>query len=472
MNECITSGQQLFTPAASLAALGVKLEQLNLFEPVHRLVHIQQKTVKHTPTQKLYDGFIALLAGAHGLIEINTRLRSDPARHSAFGRTACAEQSVVQQTLDQATAENIAQMEQAMDAIYRQHSQACHHNYQADWQILDVDLSGWLCGKKAAFAPKGYFSTTQRNRRGRQLGRVLATRYEEVVVDRLFPGNQQLGVSLQELMQAAQTTLELTQEQRGRCLVRVDAGGGSVPNLNWRLPRDYHILGKACSGQQARLLAKTVQQWITDPHLPERQCGWVTEEPTAFARPVRRLAVRCPKPDGQWGTGVLICSLSDQEILRLAGATLETTTAGEAVMLAVMSLYDQRGGGIETSFKGDKGGLGLTKRNKKRFEAQQLVMLLGSLAHNVIVWARAWLTQPMSMLGASQALTTKNPLRRYGILRMVRDVFHISGFLRFDAAGRITEIGLNQHAPLSRLVLLPLHHWLAPMHIVINLDKI
>ncbi len=63
MNECITSGQQLFTKASSLAALGVKLEQLNLFEPVHRLVHIQQKTVKHTPTQKLYDGFIALLAG-------------------------------------------------------------------------------------------------------------------------------------------------------------------------------------------------------------------------------------------------------------------------------------------------------------------------------------------------------------------------------------------------------------------------
>ncbi len=212
----------------------------------------------------------------------------------------------------------------------------------------------------------GYFSTTQRNRRGRQLGRVLATRYEEVVTDRLFPGNQQLGVSLQELMQAAQTTLELTQEQRGRCLVRVDAGGGSVPNLNWLLERDYHILGKACSGQQARLLAKTVQQWITDPHLPERQCGWVTEEPTAFARPVRRLAVRCPKPNGQWGIGVLICSLSDQEILCLAGATLETTTAGEAVMLALMSLYDQRGGGIETSFKGDKGGLGLTKRNKKR----------------------------------------------------------------------------------------------------------
>jgi hypothetical protein len=50
---------------------------------------------------------------------------------------------------------------------------------------------------------------------------------------------------------------------------------------------------------------------------------------------------------------------------------------------------DQRGGGIETSLKGDKQGLGLTTRNKKRFEAQQM-LLLGSLAHTVVVWARRW----------------------------------------------------------------------------------
>lgn len=216
MNECITSDKQLFTPAASLAALGVKLEQLNLFEPIHRLVHIKQKTVKYTPSQKLYDGFIALLAGAHGLVEVNTRLRADPALQTAFGRTACAEQSVVQQTLDHATSEHVHEMEQAIDTMYREQSHASRHRYQDGWQILDVDLSGWLCGKKAAFATKGSFATTRRNRRGRQLGRVLATNYGEVVVDRLFPGNQQLNTSLQALVQAAQSTLQLSAEQRAR----------------------------------------------------------------------------------------------------------------------------------------------------------------------------------------------------------------------------------------------------------------
>ena len=47
---------------------------------------------------------------------------------------------------------------------------------------------------------------------------------------------------------------------------------------------------------------------------------------------------------------------------------------------------------METAIKGDKQGLGMTKRNKKRFEAQQMVTQLNTLAHNTIVWARQWLT--------------------------------------------------------------------------------
>lgn len=242
------------------------------------------------------------------------------------------------------------------------------------------------------------------------------------------------------------------------------AGGGSVPNLNWLLEQGYEILGKACSGQQARLLAKTVEQWMPDPHQPEREWGWVTQAPTAFARPVRRLAVRCPKPNGSFGFGVLICSLPDQTILELAEGESE-------VGLALLWLYDQRGGGIETSFKGGKGGLGLTKRNKKRFEAQQVLMLLGSLAQNVIVWAKAWLIEPLPAETTAEPVATQNPLRRYGPLRMVRDVFHISGFLRFNPAGQITEIGLNPRAPLAHLVLPLLCHWLAPLNIVVILDK-
>jgi hypothetical protein len=41
-------------------------------------------------------------------------------------------------------------MEQAVDEIYRHHSQGYLHDYHHQYQILDVDLTGLPCGKKAA----------------------------------------------------------------------------------------------------------------------------------------------------------------------------------------------------------------------------------------------------------------------------------------------------------------------------------
>src|SRR5919204_2874665 len=119
-----------FSPAASLAALGLHLRQIDLFGPIRDSVKIEQKTVKYTPLDKLTDAFISILAGAHGLVEINTRLRSDPALQTAFGRSACAEQSVVQDTLNKCTSEQVTQLNQALQTIYRQHSQGYRHDYK------------------------------------------------------------------------------------------------------------------------------------------------------------------------------------------------------------------------------------------------------------------------------------------------------------------------------------------------------
>src|SRR5215831_19943142 len=125
--------QKHYSPRAILVAIGAKIRALNLLQPIEDLVKIRQKTVKYSPAQKLMDGLITILAGAHGLSEINTRLRSDPALQSAFGRTGCAEQSVVQDTLNACTAEQVTQFSQALTTIYRQHSQGYAHDYQAAW---------------------------------------------------------------------------------------------------------------------------------------------------------------------------------------------------------------------------------------------------------------------------------------------------------------------------------------------------
>jgi DDE family transposase len=456
MNESITRTTNHFSPTASLAAIGVKLSQLDLFGPIRTQVQIQQKTVKHTPADKLSDAFISLLAGAHGLVEINTRLRTDPGLQRAFGRSACAEQSVVQETLDACTAANVTQLQQALDEIYRQHSQSLHHDYHANFHLLDVDMSGLPCGPKAAFATKGYFAG-QYHRRGRQVGRVLATQYEEVVVDRLFAGNVQLIKALQPLMEAAEATLQLDAANRTRTIIRVDAGSGTMDDLNWLLTRGYEVMAKEYSGQRVLRLAKTVTEWVQDPDWSERSFGWVGEPPTGYVRPVQRIAVRCRRLDGTFAYGVLICSLSAEQVLAVLKRMRSQVADPTAVLAAYVTFYDQRGGGIETSFKGDKQGLGLTKRNKKRFEAQHMLVLLGSLAHNVVVWARRWLSS--------------QKIQHYGILRMVRDVFHISGLLRFDASGSVVEIVLNQEACLARSFIRPLQALLTPLRVVVNLGE-
>jgi hypothetical protein len=383
-------------------------------------------------------------------------MRADPALQTAFGREACAEQSVVQRTLDACSATTVKQMEQAMEVIYRQHSQGYRHDYPSSLLVLDVDMSGLPCGKKAAFATKGYFAK-QRNRRGRQLGRVLASSYAEIVVDRLFNGKTQLTRALQPLMQAAERTLHLDKARQARTLVRVDSGGGSLEDVNWLLARGYQVRAKDYAGRPARSLAKSVPVWFDDPHAPERQAGWVTEAPTAYVRPVRRIAVRCRQQDGQWAVGVLISTLTDVQVLSLTGQSPSQLADPQAVLWASVTFYDERGGGIETSLKGDKQGLGLTQRNKKRFEAQQMLMLLGSLAHNTIVWARRWLAAPQ--------------LRSYGMLRRIRDVFHISGFLGIDAGGQIVQIRLNPTAPLASVLVNSLQQLLVPAHMPIHLDK-
>ncbi len=457
MNESITPTTNHFSPAASLAAIGVKVSQLDLFGPIRTTVQIRQKTIKHTPVDKLYDAFISLLAGAHGLVEINTRLRSDPALQQAFGRSACAEQSVVQETLDACTVENVSEMQHGLDEIYRSHSQGFRHDYQASLQVLDVDMSGLPCGPKAAFATKGYFAG-QYHRRGRQVGRVLATHYEEVVVDRLFAGNVQLIKALQPLVEAAETTLELDAAKRARTMIRVDAGAGTLDDLNWLLARSYKIMAKEYSGRRVLRLAKSVVEWVQDPEWSERSFGWVSEPATDYVRPVVRIAVRCRRQDGTFAYGVLICSLSVEQMLTVLGWQGSQVADPVAVLLAYVTFYDQRGGGIETSLKGDKQGLGLTKRNKKRFEAQHILTLLGSLAHNVVVWARRWLSS--------------QKIQHYGILRIVRDVFHVSGLLRFDAFGSVVAIVLNQQACLARSFIHPLQALLAPLQVVISLGEI
>lgn len=446
------------TPHASLAVIAAKLTQIDLFEPIHQEVKIPQKSVRYTPTDKLYQAFAGILTGVCGMVEINERLRADPALQKAFRMTGCAEQSVIQETLSACTEANVSELHRAMDRIYRSHSRGFGHDYAQAYQLLDVDMTGQPCGRRAEFATKGYFAR-QLNRRGRQLGRVLASRYGEVVLDRLYPGTVQLSTALPQLVEAAETTLELDASKRERTILRVDGGGGTLSDLNWALSRGYRIHAKDYSSVRAEKLAESVIAWVNDPKCPGRQIGYVTAPATEYVRPVVRVAVRCPTAKGEWKVGVIVSALTPAEVIEEAALSPALRRHPHAVLLAYVFFYDGRGGACETEIKGDKQGLGMTKRNKKRFAAQQVLVALGTLAHNVLIWAKAWLLPAAPLLSS------------YGIHRLVRDVLSIQGGIEFGTEGSVQRITLNPYSRLARHCVSAFRSLLASLHVVVILGE-
>jgi hypothetical protein len=455
----VTMDEQIaFSARASLVALGLRMCQMGLWAVIAEHVAIKQKVLRHTPLDKLLDCFIAILAGGVGLVEVNTRVRPDRAVQQAFGRKACADQSTISDTLNMCTTHNVTQLRTAVTIIFRQHSQAYQHNYPAEWQLLDVDVTGMPAGRQGEGVSKGYFAH-QKNRRGRQLGRVLASWYDEIVVDRLYDGKRQLNACVQELLEAAEAVLELTADKRPRTIVRVDGGGGEDAAINWMLQRDYHLLVKVKNWRRAQKLAVSVTQWYADPKLPDREVGWV-EQPHAYVKPTRQLALRKQKANGTWSYHVLIFTLTDAMLFRLCGRDVPATPTPADILLAALHAYDRRGGGIETQNKADKQGLGLARRNKHRFAAQEMLVVLAQLAHNLVIWTRNDLAR------ADQRL------QKYGIQRTVRDALQIAGRIQVDAHGQVQQITFNEQHPLAVAFHSASVQWLASDDLSLNLGQI
>ena len=446
-----------YTPCASLAAVGLQFQRLAIWPVVARHVQIKQKIRVHTPHEKLQDCFVNRLLGGHGVVEINTRLRADPAIQRAFGRATCAEQSTISDTLNACTAEHVQQMREALTCLLRQHSQAYRHDYAKQRQLFDVDMTGLCAGRLGEGVTKGYFAN-RKNTRGRQLGRVIATDYDEIISERLFTGKRQLETSLLELAEATAQTLELAENKRKNTLLRIDGGGGSDQNINALLERRYQVLVKIHNWQRARKLAATLDEWFPDPKVPDREIGWVPQ-PHGYGHATQQIAVRKRKAKGKWSYAVIVSTLSHTMLGELNRASKsKRLTARERAFLIVYG-YDWRGGGAETQNKSDKQGLGLAKRNKHKFAAQEMLVLLAQLAHNWVIWVRNALAY------------TAPALAKSGLQRMVRDVLRIPGRVRFDAVGKV-QITLSDKHPLAPSVLCGFKNWSPRDDLSVNLGKI
>ena len=187
--------------------------------------------------------------------------------------------------------------------------------------------------------------------------------------------------------------------------------------------------------------------------------GWITE-PHAYGRPTRQLASRTPKKDDTWLYSALVFTLDGEQLGWLARRPVSNKPTPQQSLFAALYAYDLCSGGVETSARGSKQGLGLTKRNKRSFVAQEMLVLLAQLAYNLITWTR------------NNLIVHRPSLRSYGPLRMVRDLFHITGKIQLDAQGRVLEITLNEAHALALPFVQALSSLLAQDGMSLNLGQI
>ena len=409
------------TQYVPLAVLGYCLTRTGFLQPVWGEIDWPMKTIRHTPTEKLQDMLVSILAGNKSVYQINTRLRPDLTLASAWHRERFAEQSTIAETLNALGPEQIAQLRQGGQCLFQQYSRTMRHDFEKQRLMIDVDPTGLPASRHAEGSCKGFFAG-KRNQRGRQLARLSVPTYHETLCSLLYPGNQQALTMLKPSVTVAQEFLGLTKEQRQRTIIRSDAGLGTDENINWLLWLSYQVLMKGFSGSRAASFATRLSEkdWIEDPPR-KRWIAWAPDPPR-FGRRVNIFSLRWQSKNGM-RHGTLLSTLFQLE------------------PLSTWRLHDGRGA-MEIEIKADKRGLRVPKRRKKSFMAQEGLILLTDLAHNILSWTHHWVLED-------------SPFADFGAERMVDELMCIPGRVEI-MDGKLQKVALLETHPYAdsmRLIL-------------------
>jgi hypothetical protein len=404
------------TGFAPLAVLGYCLIRTQFLEPVWAELDLPLKAVDHSPRNKLQDVVLSILAGCRAISQVNTRLRPDLALAYAWGRQPFAEQSTLARTLNAFDATQVSKLRQGSETLFRRESYVLRHDFAHDWLWLDIDLTPLPISKHAEESTKGKFG--KKNRYGRQLARVHAPQYHETLFSRVYPGNQESSPTYKPTVDALGSFLELGEAQRKRTVLRSDAGFGSDANVNYALNKQWQVLTKNKGGRRPQAWARRVaaEDWLS---LGKER--WVAQAvaPPSYARQCQCLVLRWYAPSRTVKHAVVISSIPAWS------------------MAQTIAHYDDRGA-CETEIQADKGGLKMERRRKKCLAAQEALILLTDVAHNLLAWVRQW-------------MFSDTLLADFGTTRLTEDVLQLPGRLFFDGE-RLTEVQLNRLHPHADVV--------------------
>lgn len=140
-----------------LAALGYALQRARVLEPL-RQVTLPIKTIDHSPTDKIIEAVVLILAGGRATNQIDLLLRHRLELAQAWGQARFAQQSTFADTLDAFAADTLSQLRFAFETITQQHGHAPAHDFRKECLWLDDDLTGLLASRRAEGSARGYFT--------------------------------------------------------------------------------------------------------------------------------------------------------------------------------------------------------------------------------------------------------------------------------------------------------------------------
>jgi hypothetical protein len=405
------------TSRASLCALGEYLRRQCFFAPLREQVQIPQKTVRYRPIDKLLDGLLGILCGAKTISQSNVTIRVDPAVQRVFGRASCAEQSTIARTLQACTAETVHQLARVSWYYLKRYGQTPHHRFAERLLWVDSDVTPLPLGAQAEGSERTWMGRN-RSKTGRKTLRITASEYREILHETLLRGKAAAVPALKAALGELETRLGWTRERRQRIVLRLDGGFGTTEVLNWLLSRGYQVVAKSSHSGRVRKLRQALGPW--QPTSSSGREIAAVLHPHRFCRTTRQWVIRTPKEKGGYQYAVLVTTLTDLEPLALADA------------------YDARAM-IEATFCQDKQALGLVTRRQRRWEAQQMVLLLARLAHHLLLWGKQWL---------SRVPSTRRRLQSYGLVRLLRDVWAVPGVIRWRR-GWMVSVRFSPLHPLA-----------------------
>ena len=140
-----------------LAALGYALRRAHILEPLQS-VDLAIKTITHSPTDKIIEALVLILAGGRATNQIDLLLRPNLGLAQAWGQTQFAQQSTLADTLDAFTIESLAQLRCAFETITQQQGWGTAHDFRKGQLWLDDDLTGLPASRHAQGSTHGYFA--------------------------------------------------------------------------------------------------------------------------------------------------------------------------------------------------------------------------------------------------------------------------------------------------------------------------